>query len=809
MKLDFIPIDYSPFDFEGRNYVKIVGRSSAGKRVCVVDKYDANFWGILKEGLSAGKIKKIVKKIEGICVENAGRKTKVERVVVGKKNFLGKGVDALRIFVSNHKDAYLVTDEMKELGLDEVEHKREKDLKVVTKYIKEKGVAPLCWYSVEGEEISNSCDFGGIGKALDVDLCLRAEKIEKIKDRKFEPRILAYDIETDEFELGKGSVLMISLYGKGFKKVLTWKSCKKKQDFVECFKDEAEMLEDFVKCVKDYSPDLLVGYFSDGFDLPYLRAAASRYGVKLGLGLDGSQPVFKRGRVASGKIEGIVHVDLLRFIQAVYSQYLKSETLSLNEVAGELLGERKLAFDFSKLGKMNGGDWYDFFDYNLQDSTLTFKLAEKLWPDMLEFSKIIKEPLFDIVRDSMATHVENYILHNLDRFDEIAQRRPKYDEIGERRGRGKYEGAFVFQPEPGLYENIVMFDFTSMYASVIISYNLSLTTLKSISKDGKTFEFQKKEGFFPFLLREIIEKRKKYKQEYAKDKNNLKRARSNAYKLLANAAYGYQGFFGARYYCIEAAAATAAFARENIFSAIEKIKKSGYKIVYSDTDSIAFLQEGKTKKQVLDMLKKINSELPGIMELELEDFFKRGLFVSKRATKGGAKKKYALLDEDGKVKIRGFETVRRDWCKLARDLQNKVLKRVLKDGNEKKALELVKKIVEKLKKRKIERKDLIIRTQLKKPIKEYVTRGPHVVAAEKMEAQDIPVSVGMLVEYYVAEGSGKRVGDRVKLPSEKGNYDVEYYLKNQVGAAVENILEVFGVSMAEVVDGHRQEKLFG
>jgi len=168
-----------------------------------------------------------------------------------------------------------------------------------------------------------------------------------------------------------------------------------------------------------------------------------------------------------------------------------------------------------------------------------------------------------------------------------------------------------------------------------------------------------------------------------------------------------------------------------------------------------------------------------------------------------------LLDEDGKVKIRGFETVRRDWCKLARDLQNKVLKRVLKDGNEKKALELVKKIVEKLKKRKIERKDLIIRTQLKKPIKEYVTRGPHVVAAEKMEAQDIPVSVGMLVEYYVAEGSGKRVGDRVKLPSEKGNYDVEYYLKNQVGAAVENILEVFGVSMAEVVDGHRQEKLFG
>jgi len=43
---------------------------------------------------------------------------------------------------------------------------------------------------------------------------------------------------------------------------------------------------------------------------------------------------------------------------------------------------------------MTERDWQDFFSYNLQDANVTYKLAEKLWPDMIEFSKIVKEPLF-------------------------------------------------------------------------------------------------------------------------------------------------------------------------------------------------------------------------------------------------------------------------------------------------------------------------------------------------------------------------------------------------------------------------------
>ncbi len=88
----------------------------------------------------------------------------------------------------------------------------------------------------------------------------------------------------------------------------------------------------------------------------------------------------------------------------------------------------------------------------------------------------------------------------------------------------------------------------------------------------------------------------------------------------------------------------------------------------------------------MKFLGEINSDLPGIMELDLEDFYARGLFVAKRGKETGAKKKYALVDTEGKIKIRGFETVRRDWCRLTRDLQSKVLAKIMKDGDEKAAL---------------------------------------------------------------------------------------------------------------------------
>ncbi|MEK6817680.1 MAG: 3'-5' exonuclease, partial [Nanoarchaeota archaeon] len=148
MKLQFIPIDYSYFDFEGRNYAKIIGRNENGKRVCIIDSCPVYLWAILKDKLAKSKINSLIKEIEKISLETKGRKTKVEKVELHKKNFLGQEVKALKIFATNYKDLHDIADK---LGMPEIEKRRGYDLGFITHYIIEKKLKPLYWYEIEGE----------------------------------------------------------------------------------------------------------------------------------------------------------------------------------------------------------------------------------------------------------------------------------------------------------------------------------------------------------------------------------------------------------------------------------------------------------------------------------------------------------------------------------------------------------------------------------------------------------------------------------------------------------------------------------
>jgi len=818
MKTTFIPIDYNYFDWQGRNYAKIIGRDKDGKRICVIDSCEVYFWAILKENLTTKEIEKVLDKINSIQLDVKGRQTKVEKTELHDKNFLGKKVTAIKIYATNYKDLH---DIASKLDFPEIEKRRGYDLGYITHYIIEKKLYPLIPYEIEGEMLNNSLEFGGIDSALEVDFCIKLESKKEI-EKKFSPRVLAYDIETDELQLGKGEILMISLVGENYKKVLTWKKSKEKPSFIEYVKDEEELLEKFVKEVKEYSPDFLVGYFSDGFDLPYIKARAEKLKVKIPLGLDGSQPKLNRGKELIGRIDGIVHIDLLKFIRTAYAQYMQSETLTLNEVAKEFLGDTKKDFKFKHSSEINEDEWENYFEYNLHDSVLTKQLFEKFWPDLLEFTKTIKEPVFEISRAGLSKYTESYILHNLEKYNEIPEKKPGMNESEERKTTGSVKGAFVYEPKPGLFENIGMFDFTSMHTSIIITHNISKGTLLEkkekdciespeieVGKKKIKYYFSKEKGFFPELLKEIFEKRKKFKEEYKKNPNPITKARSNAFKVLSASAHGYIGFFGARYYSHEASASILAFVRKYNIETIEKTQKADFPVIYGDTDSIAYLLNGKTKQDAKDFLKKLNNELPGVMHLELEGFFKRGLWVTTRGKTTGAKKKYALIDEEGIIKIRGFETVRRDWCTLSRNLQNKIIRQILNDGNEKKALEMLKEVIEKIKNREVKKEDLIVRTQLKKPISEYVAISPHVIAAKKMKEREIPVAQGDLIEYYLAETNtkSKLVRDKVKLPDETAPYDITYYLEKQILPAVENIFQVFNINLKDMIEGKKQENL--
>ena len=820
MKVKFIPLDFDYLDINEKEVIRIFGRTKEGKRCVILDSINPYFWVLPKEHAD---LKKFSEKIYEIDVKNYGRKARVLDVLIKDKKFMGKNIRAVQVFVENHKDIPLIVEVIKRMK--ETDAKKEINFSLITRYLIEKEITPLKLYSVEGRVLEKE-EIENLKWNLDSDMVIEASLIKQEENEDFKPKILAFDIESAEFEIGKGEILMVSVAGEGIEKVIVTRKFDGKTKNMIFVKDERELIQEFVKTVKNYQPDILTGYFSDGFDMPYIRERAEKNRLKLGIGIDGSSISFIKGIIQSSKITGIVHIDLYKFVNTMISYILKSETLSLNEVASELIGEEKLKFDMKKtashITKGRDIDWESFALYNLQDSAITYKLALKLWPNISELTKFIGEPLFNVSRASYSQLVENYIIHNLKEFNEIAENRPSHDRIAERRKRKKYEGAFVFQPSPGLYENIAVFDFRSLYPSIITSFNLSPSSIQEDEKnayetpemqEGKKkirFYFNKKKSIIPILLQRLLDERKKIKEQKKKEKTAILEARDYNLKTLANAAYGYYAYSGARYYSPESAASATAIGRYYLHETIEKIEKKGYKVIYGDTDSIVILLENKKEKDALEMLKDINEKLPGTMELELEDFYKRGIFVTKRTGNQGAKKKYAMLSKEGKIKIRGFETVRRDWCDLAKEVQDKVLKAVLEEGNAESSLKYVKKIIKELKEKKIPVEELIIKTQLKKGILEYENIGPHVTIAKEMINRGMPVREGAIIEYVVSRGKPKeRIRDKARLPEDmkEGDYDLDYYINNQIINAVGSIFEVFNIDLKELSEGKKQKKL--
>ena len=251
MKIELIPLDYDYFDFQGRNYIKIIGRDKSGKRICLIDTCDVFFWAILKDKISEKEIKKLQEKIEKIELDIKGRQTKVEKIEVHEKNFLGKKVKALKIFATNYKDLHDIAEK---LGMPEIEKRRGYDIGFISHYIIEKKINPLCWYEISGEVLDNTQELGGIGNSVEA-ICIKVNSINPIKKEGFSPKVLAFDIETDELKIGGGEILMISFVSENFKKVIAWKGKENKVNlpFVEYVKDEAELLEKFVEIIKKIS----------------------------------------------------------------------------------------------------------------------------------------------------------------------------------------------------------------------------------------------------------------------------------------------------------------------------------------------------------------------------------------------------------------------------------------------------------------------------------------------------------------------------------------------------------------------------
>ena len=207
--------------------------------------------------------------------------------------------------------------------------------------------------------------------------------------------------------------------------------------------------------------------------------------------------------------------------------------------------------------------------------------------------------------------------------------------------------------------------------------------------------------------------------------------------------------------------------------------------------------EAEIKAQAQVFLKYLNSTLPESMELEYEGFYRRGFFVSK--------KRYAVI-EDGEIIAKGLELVRRDWSPIVKQTQEAVLMAILSEGNSDKAIKEVKKTFKRIKNGEVERKELIIHTQITKPLNQYKQVGPHVVAAKRIEEHGMKVSRGSIIQYIIVKGKGS-ISERA-IPydySEGYEYDKDYYINNQLIPAIERIMYSFGYTKKDLEDMSRGE----
>ncbi len=202
--------------------------------------------------------------------------------------------------------------------------------------------------------------------------------------------------------------------------------------------------------------------------------------------------------------------------------------------------------------------------------------------------------------------------------------------------------------------------------------------------------------------------------------------------------------------------------------------------------------EAEIKQQAHKFLQYLNSTLPESMELEYEGFYRRGFFVSK--------KRYAVI-EDGEIIAKGLELVRRDWAPIVKNTQEAILMAILKEGNSDKAIKEVKKVFKRLKKGDVERKELVIHTQITKPLDQYKQVGPHVVAARRIEEHGIKVSRGTIIQYIIVKGKGSISQRAIPYEYSEGyEYDKDYYINNQMIPAMERIMYAFGYSKKELED---------
>ncbi len=620
---------------------------------------------------------------------------------------------------------------------------------------------------------------------------------------------VSLDVETDP---EARRLLSIAIVGCGASEVLLLtppgSSCP--PDATPC-PTERELVAGLVARLRELDPDVLTGWNVIDFDLAVLLQAAQRAAVPLRLGR-GPEPLQLRpsaARRGSGRafapgrlvLDGI---DLLR------GAFVKLDSYALDAAARAVLGRGKTMTGPDRAEEILHAFERDrprLVAYNRNDARLVLEILDEL--RLLELA-VERSRLTGMPPDRVAASIASFDFLYLTELHRRGIVAPSVRADAANDGIPT-SGGHVLEPRPGLYRNVALLDFKSLYPSIIRTFQIDpLGHVPAPGVDADLIRapsggaFRREPGILPRLLDDLFPRR-----EAARAAGD--RVTSQAIKILMNSFYGVLGTSACRFADPALANAITSFGREILLWTKGRLEALGHEVLYGDTDSL-FVRTGvEDPAAAAQSGRRLVSELNAALaahvatgwrvesrlELQFERLYLRLLLPPMRGGGGGARKRYAGLVPDGdgtKLVFTGMEAVRRDWTELAKRVQRELYERLFSDRP---VDAFLRETVADLR---AGRHDalLVYRKALRKELAAYTaSTPPHVAAARKLVGRP-----GRIIDYVVTRNGPEPTSDR------RSPIDHEHYVQKQVRAVAEPVLGLLGLDFDRVIGDAAQLELF-
>ncbi|MFT2111472.1 DNA polymerase II [Marinomonas sp. 2405UD68-3] len=572
------------------------------------------------------------------------------------------------------------------------------------------------------------------------------------------------------------------------------------------FDDEKSLLLAFMRFIRLHNPNIIIGWNVIGFDMAFINRRCYSLGLKPQFGSNG-EVWSMRTSEKEGKyfltVPGRVVLDGIALLKVGGYHF---ESYSLNNVSKEILKDQKTlqgSGKWQEIEELHAYDLQKFIDYNIQDCDLVLRIFHKLKLIELQQTRVDLTGIPLEQTGGSVASFENLYLPRLHKSGFVA---PSWTEDDFKSS----PGGFVMSSFPGFYKNVLVFDFKSLYPSIIRTFKID--PLARISKQQPKIDgflgaqFSANQAILPNLIDELASAR-----ELAKKQNNS--ILSYAIKIIMNSFYGVLGSNVCRFYHVELASSITMRGHQILEQTRQWIEASGAQVIYGDTDSVfVILDENMQEEEVIVQGKafctlmnqkwsdycRTEHQISSYLELEFETYYERFFMPTIRGQEEGSKKRYAGM-VDGELVFKGLEAARSDWTPLARRFQRALFQHVF---TERDPVGFIKETIDCLKSGQFD-EELIYSKRLSRPLSSYTkVMPPHVRAAQIKEQYNEDHGLGN--EYHEAR---KRIdyfyrrSGIVPFQSKEDLIDIDYehYIDKQITPIADSVLVHFNMTMESLL----------